>query len=104
MVRERLPAVEIVRSAMYDKIGKFIKSDIMELCPIPPEMYPPSRICCMIICGIPSACVTRRCGRTGRKAGNGLCGSVMADRREKVCGRTSAQRDEEDPEIWNRIL
>lgn len=33
LVREKLPAVEIVRRAVYGKIGKFTKSDIMELCP-----------------------------------------------------------------------
>ena len=33
LVSEKLPAVEIVRRAIYRKIGKFTKSDIMELCP-----------------------------------------------------------------------
>lgn len=33
LVREKLPAAEIVRHAVYGKIGKFTKSDIMELCP-----------------------------------------------------------------------
>ena len=33
LVSEKLPAVEIVRRAIYMKIGKFTKSDIMELCP-----------------------------------------------------------------------
>ena len=33
LVSEKLPAVEIVRRAVYGKIGKFTKSDIMELCP-----------------------------------------------------------------------
>ena len=30
---EKLPAVELVRRAVYGKIGRFTKSDIMELCP-----------------------------------------------------------------------
>lgn len=33
LVSEKLPAIEIVRRAAYKKIGKFTKSDIMELCP-----------------------------------------------------------------------
>lgn len=33
LVHEKLPAVEVVRRAVYGKIGKFTKSDIMELCP-----------------------------------------------------------------------
>ena len=33
LVSEKLPAIEIVRRAVYKKIGKFTKSDIMELCP-----------------------------------------------------------------------
>lgn len=33
LVGEKLPAVELVRRAVYGKIGKFTKSDIMELCP-----------------------------------------------------------------------
>lgn len=33
LVSEKLPAAEIVRRAVYGKIGKFTKSDIMELCP-----------------------------------------------------------------------
>ena len=33
LVSEKLPAIEIVRRAIYMKIGKFTKSDIMELCP-----------------------------------------------------------------------
>ena len=33
LVGEKLPALEIVRGAVYGKIGKFTKSDIMELCP-----------------------------------------------------------------------
>ena len=33
LVSEKLPAAEIVRRAIYRKIGKFTKSDIMELCP-----------------------------------------------------------------------
>lgn len=33
LVGEKLPAVELVRRAIYGKIGKFTKSDIMELCP-----------------------------------------------------------------------
>ena len=33
LVSEKLPAAEVVRRAVYGKIGKFTKSDIMELCP-----------------------------------------------------------------------
>lgn len=33
LASEKLPAIEIVRRAAYKKIGKFTKSDIMELCP-----------------------------------------------------------------------
>lgn len=33
LVSEKLPAIEIVRRAVYKKIGKFTKSDVMELCP-----------------------------------------------------------------------
>ena len=33
MVDEKLPAVETVRRAVYHKIGKFTKSEVMELCP-----------------------------------------------------------------------
>ena len=33
LVSEKLPAVEVVRRAVYGKIGKFTKRDIMELCP-----------------------------------------------------------------------
>lgn len=33
LVSEKLPAIEIVRRAVYKKIGKFTKSDMMELCP-----------------------------------------------------------------------
>lgn len=33
LVSEKLPAVEVVRCAVYGKIGKFTKRDIMELCP-----------------------------------------------------------------------
>ena len=33
LVSEKLPALEIVRRAVYGKMGKFTKSDIMELCP-----------------------------------------------------------------------
>lgn len=33
LVSEKLPAMEVVRRAAYGKIGKFTKSDIMELCP-----------------------------------------------------------------------
>lgn len=32
LVSEKLPAIEIVRRAAYKKIGKFTKSDMMELC------------------------------------------------------------------------
>lgn len=32
-VSEKLPALDIVRRAVSGKIGKFTKSDIMELCP-----------------------------------------------------------------------
>lgn len=34
IVNEKLPAIEMVRRAVYNKIGKFTKSEIMELCPI----------------------------------------------------------------------
>ncbi len=30
---EKLPAIEMVRRAVYNKIGKFTKSEVMELCP-----------------------------------------------------------------------
>lgn len=33
LVSEKLPAVEVVRRAVYGKIGKFTKRDIMERCP-----------------------------------------------------------------------
>ena len=33
LVSEKLPAKEIVRRAVYSKIGKLSKSDIAELCP-----------------------------------------------------------------------
>ena len=33
MVDEKLPAIETVRRAVYHKIGKFTKSEAMELCP-----------------------------------------------------------------------
>ena len=33
LVGRRLPAFEIVRGAVYGRIGKFTKSDILELCP-----------------------------------------------------------------------
>ncbi|MDD6825824.1 MAG: Fic family protein [Oscillospiraceae bacterium] len=33
MVDEKLPAIETVRRAVYNKIGKFTKSEVMELCP-----------------------------------------------------------------------
>lgn len=33
IVSEKLSAVDIVRKAVYGKIGKFTKSDIMEMCP-----------------------------------------------------------------------
>ena len=33
LVSEKLPAIEIVRKAVYGKIGKFTKSEIIELCP-----------------------------------------------------------------------
>ncbi|MCM1363136.1 MAG: Fic family protein [Clostridiales bacterium] len=33
LVSEKLPAIEMVRRAVYNKIGKFTKSEIMELCP-----------------------------------------------------------------------
>lgn len=33
MVDEKLPAIETVRRAVYHKIGKFTKSEVMELCP-----------------------------------------------------------------------
>lgn len=33
LVSEKLPAVETVRRAVYNKIGKFTKSEVMELCP-----------------------------------------------------------------------
>ena len=34
IVSEKLPAIEMVRRAVYNKIGKFTKSEVMELCPI----------------------------------------------------------------------
>ena len=33
LVDEKLPAIETVRRAVYNKIGKFTKSEVMELCP-----------------------------------------------------------------------
>lgn len=33
LVSEKLPAIEIVQRAVYNKIGKFTKGEIMELCP-----------------------------------------------------------------------
>lgn len=33
LVGEKLPAIEVVRRAVYNKIGKFTKSEIMGLCP-----------------------------------------------------------------------
>ena len=33
LVDEKLPAVELVRRAVQKKVGKFTKSEIMELCP-----------------------------------------------------------------------
>lgn len=33
LVAEKLPAIEMVRRAVYNKIGKFTKSEVMELCP-----------------------------------------------------------------------
>lgn len=33
IVAEKLPAIEMVRKATYNKIGRFIKQDIRELCP-----------------------------------------------------------------------
>ena len=33
IVDEKLPAIETVRRAVYNKIGKFTKSEVMELCP-----------------------------------------------------------------------
>lgn len=33
LVSEKQPAVEIIRRAVYNKIGKFTKSEVMELCP-----------------------------------------------------------------------
>ncbi|MCM1316090.1 MAG: Fic family protein [Clostridiales bacterium] len=33
IVSEKLPAIEMVRRAVYNKIGKFTKSEVMELCP-----------------------------------------------------------------------
>lgn len=33
LVGEKLPAIEIVRKAVYNKIGKLTKSEVMELCP-----------------------------------------------------------------------
>lgn len=33
LVDEKLPAIETVRRAVYDKIGKFTKSEVMGLCP-----------------------------------------------------------------------
>ena len=33
LISEKLPAIEMVRQAAYSKIGKFTKSDILELCP-----------------------------------------------------------------------
>jgi len=32
-VSEKLPAIEMVRRAVYNKIGRFTKSEVMELCP-----------------------------------------------------------------------
>ena len=33
LVDEKLPAVDLVRRAVQKKVGKFTKSEIMELCP-----------------------------------------------------------------------
>ena len=33
IVAEKLPAIEMVRKATYNKIGRFTKRDIRELCP-----------------------------------------------------------------------
>lgn len=33
VVSEKLPTIEVVRRAVYNKIGKFTKSEVMELCP-----------------------------------------------------------------------
>ena len=33
LISEKLPAIEMVRRAAYSKIGKFTKTDMMELCP-----------------------------------------------------------------------
>ena len=33
LVDEKLPAIEMVRRTVYNKIGKFTKSEVMELCP-----------------------------------------------------------------------
>lgn len=33
LVNEKLPAIEMVRRAAYGKIGKFTKTDLMEMCP-----------------------------------------------------------------------
>lgn len=33
LVDEKLPSIETVRRAVYNKIGKFTKSEVMELCP-----------------------------------------------------------------------
>ncbi len=34
MVDEKLPAIETVRRTVYNRIGKFTKSEVMELCPM----------------------------------------------------------------------
>ena len=34
LVDEKLPAIETVRRAVYNRIGKFTKSEVMELCPM----------------------------------------------------------------------
>ena len=33
LISAKLPAVEMVRRAAYERVGKFTKSDMMELCP-----------------------------------------------------------------------
>lgn len=33
LVDEKLPSIKTVRRAVYNKIGKFTKSEVMELCP-----------------------------------------------------------------------
>ncbi len=34
LIDEKLPAIETVRRAVYNRIGKFTKSEVMELCPM----------------------------------------------------------------------